>query len=115
MLHINETSTDLLSKLEAVRLLCKHCGWRRYLTHDALNAIWQATHRIDADEGTDYHERFVTYLHQVQDEDLTLGVAMTDAKGDRSLRHTSSKCPRPTCASSSAARTGSSFPVRRRS
>ncbi|HMB08701.1 MAG TPA: 4-hydroxyphenylacetate 3-hydroxylase N-terminal domain-containing protein, partial [Isosphaeraceae bacterium] len=87
MLHINETSTDLLSKLEAVRLLCKHSGCaQRYLTHDALNAIWQATHRIDADEGTDYHQRFVTYLHQIQDEDLTLGVAMTDAKGDRSRR-----------------------------
>ena len=26
MLHINETSVDLLSKLEAVRLLCKHSG-----------------------------------------------------------------------------------------
>jgi len=87
MLHINETSVDLLSKLEAVRLLCKHCGCaQRYLTHDALNAIWQATHRIDADKGTDYHQRFVTYLHQIQDEDLTLGVAMTDAKGDRSKR-----------------------------
>src|SRR5271157_4350140 len=87
MLHINETSVDLLSKLEAVRLLCKHCGCaQRYLTHDALNAIWQATHRIDADKGADYHQRFVTYLHQIQDEDLTLGVAMTDAKGDRSKR-----------------------------
>src|SRR5512135_3459478 len=87
MLHVNETSTDLLYKLEAVRLLCKHSGCsQRYLTHDALNGIWQATHRIDADKGTDYHQRFVNYLHQVQDEDLTLGIAMTDAKGDRSLR-----------------------------
>ena len=37
-------------------------------------------------QGTDYHARFVNYLHKVQDEDLTLGVAMTDAKGDRSKR-----------------------------
>ena len=28
--------------------------------------------------------RFLNYLHRVQDQDLTLGVAMTDAKGDRS-------------------------------
>ena len=34
--------------------------------------------------GTDYHARFVAYLHRVQDEDLTVGVAMTDGKGDRS-------------------------------
>ncbi|HEY0524540.1 MAG TPA: 4-hydroxyphenylacetate 3-hydroxylase N-terminal domain-containing protein [Stellaceae bacterium] len=87
MLHIGETSTDLLYKLEAVRLLCAESGCaQRYLSHDALNAIWQTTHRIDADRGTDYHQRFLAYLHRVQDEDLTCGVAMTDAKGDRSKR-----------------------------
>ncbi|MGG2362316.1 4-hydroxyphenylacetate 3-hydroxylase N-terminal domain-containing protein, partial [Salmonella enterica] len=44
MLHINETSTDLLYKLEAVRLLCAESGCaQRYLTHDALNGIFQAT------------------------------------------------------------------------
>jgi 4-hydroxybutyryl-CoA dehydratase/vinylacetyl-CoA-Delta-isomerase len=58
----------------------------RYLSHDAFNAIFQATHRIDAAEGTDYHQRFLAYLHRIQDEDLTCAVAMTDGKGDRSLR-----------------------------
>ena len=87
MLHINETSTDLLMKLEAVRLVCRESGCaQRYLTHDALNAIFQATKRIDDNGGSGYHERFLAYLHKVQDEDLTLGVAMTDAKGDRSKR-----------------------------
>ena len=38
MLHIDETSTDLLYKLEAVRLVCQESGCaQRYLTHDALN------------------------------------------------------------------------------
>lgn len=87
MLHIDETSTDLLYKLEAVRLVCQESGCaQRYLSHDALNSLFQATKRSDAAHGTDYHQRFLTYLHRVQDEDLTLGVAMTDAKGDRSLR-----------------------------
>ncbi len=87
MLHVNETSTDLLYKLEAVRLLCAESGCaQRYLTHDALNGIFQATARTDAAHGTDYHQRFLAYLHDVQDRDLTLGVAMTDAKGDRSLK-----------------------------
>ena len=87
MLHIDETSTDLLYKLEAVRLVCKISGCaQRYLTHDALNGIFQATNRIDGAHGTDYHRRFLNYLHEVQDRDLTLGVAMTDAKGDRSRR-----------------------------
>jgi len=87
MLHINENSTDLLYKLEAVRLVCKLSGCaQRYLTHDALNGIFQATARIDSAHGTDYSARFLNYLHEVQDRDLTLGVAMTDAKGDRSKR-----------------------------
>jgi len=87
MLHINETSDDLLKKLDAVRLVCQISGCaQRYLTHDALNGIYQATHRLDANHGTDYSQRFLAYLHEVQDKDLTLGVAMTDAKGDRSKR-----------------------------
>jgi 4-hydroxybutyryl-CoA dehydratase/vinylacetyl-CoA-Delta-isomerase len=87
MLHINETSTDLLYKLEAVRLVCKVSGCaQRYLTHDALNGLFQGTKRTDDNHGTDYSQRFLNYLHNVQDRDLTLGVAMTDAKGDRSKR-----------------------------
>ena len=87
MLHIDQTSNDLLQKLEAVRLVCKVSGCaQRYLTHDALNALFQATHRADAVHGSDYAQRFLAYMHMVQDKDLTLGVAMTDAKGDRSKR-----------------------------
>jgi 4-hydroxybutyryl-CoA dehydratase/vinylacetyl-CoA-Delta-isomerase len=87
MLHIDETSTDLLYKLEAVRLVCRESGCAvRYLTHDAFNGIFQGTKRTDDAHGTDYHQRFVAYMHEVQDRDQTVGVAMTDAKGDRSKR-----------------------------
>jgi 4-hydroxybutyryl-CoA dehydratase/vinylacetyl-CoA-Delta-isomerase len=87
MLHIDETTTDLLYKLEAVRLVCREAGCaQRYLAHDALSALFQATRRCDEAHGTDYHPRFLAYLHDVQDRDLTLGIAMTDAKGDRSRR-----------------------------
>lgn len=87
MLHIDASSSDLLAKLEAVRLVCKISGCaQRYLTHDAFNGILQATVRADANHGTDYQQRFLAYMHRIQDEDLTCGVAMTDAKGDRSLR-----------------------------
>lgn len=86
--HINTSSGDLLNKLEAVRLVCQETGCaQRYLTHDALNAIGQVSARIDDARGSQEHtERFLNYLHRVQDQDLTLGVAMTDAKGDRSRR-----------------------------
>jgi 4-hydroxybutyryl-CoA dehydratase/vinylacetyl-CoA-Delta-isomerase len=68
-----------------VRLVCRESGCaQRYLVHDAFNGIFQATKRADAQHGTDYHDRFLAYMHEVQDQDLTLGIAMTDAKGDRS-------------------------------
>jgi len=88
MLHVNESSGDLLNKLEAVRLLCQETGCaQRYLAHDALNGIAQAVARIDdARGGTEHRARFRAYLHDVQDRDLSLGIAMTDAKGDRSRR-----------------------------
>ncbi|MBS0242935.1 MAG: 4-hydroxyphenylacetate 3-hydroxylase, partial [Proteobacteria bacterium] len=41
---------------------------------------------LDANHGTDRHQRLVNYLHTSQDNDWSHGIAMTDAKGDRSLR-----------------------------
>ncbi len=88
MLHVNESSGDLLNKLEAVRVLCQETGCaQRYLAHDALNGLAQAVARIDdACETTEHRTRFEAYLADVQDRDLALGIAMTDAKGDRSKR-----------------------------
>jgi 4-hydroxybutyryl-CoA dehydratase/vinylacetyl-CoA-Delta-isomerase len=88
MLHINESAGDLLNKLEAVRLLCQETGCaQRYLAHDALNALGQVTARIDDARGsTEHRARFAAYLQHVQDADLSIGIAMTDAKGDRSRR-----------------------------
>ncbi|MCQ8894959.1 4-hydroxyphenylacetate 3-hydroxylase [Limnobacter humi] len=88
LLHINTSAGDLLNKLEAVRLVCQETGCaQRYLTHDALNAIYQVAARMDHAAGsTEHMARFLNYLHTVQDRDLTLGVAMTDAKGDRSRK-----------------------------
>ena len=87
MLAIPRTSADLLNKLEAVRLVCQETGCaERYLAGDALAAIYHGTTRIDAEAGTDYHACLRAYLGHVYARDLTLGIAMTDAKGDRSLR-----------------------------
>ena len=88
MLHLDESAGDLLNKLEAVRLLCQETGCaQRYLAHDALNALAQVSARIDDARGTSEHvARFDAYLAHVQEGDLSLGIAMTDAKGDRSRR-----------------------------
>jgi 4-hydroxybutyryl-CoA dehydratase/vinylacetyl-CoA-Delta-isomerase len=88
MLHVNESAGDLLNKLEAVRLLCQETGCaQRYLAHDALNALAQVTAHIDDARGTTEHRaRFRAFQEHMQERDLTLGIAMTDAKGDRSKR-----------------------------
>ncbi len=87
MLHVDTTSQDLLYKLEAIRLVCREAGCaQRYLAHDAFSALHEATRQADDTHGTDYHARLIAYMHDAQDRDLTLGLAMTDAKGDRSLR-----------------------------
>ncbi len=88
MLHVNEAAGDLLNKLEAVRILCQETGCaQRYLAHDALNALAQVSARIDDARGSREHRaRFDAYLAHVQHKDLSVGIAMTDAKGDRSKR-----------------------------
>ncbi len=87
MIALTHTTADLLNKLEAARLVCQETGCaQRYLAGDVLNALYHATHVTDADHGTGYHERLQAYLAHAYANDLTLGAAMTDAKGDRSLR-----------------------------
>ncbi|MBS0317105.1 MAG: 4-hydroxyphenylacetate 3-hydroxylase [Proteobacteria bacterium] len=88
MLHVNGSAGDLLNKLEMVRVLCQETGCaQRYLAHDALNGLAQAVARIDDARGTTEHRaRFDAYLAHMQDADLSLGIAMTDAKGDRSKK-----------------------------
>ena len=83
MMHVPQSSQDLLNKLEAVRVICQETGCaQRYLAGDALSALRQSTHRL----GGDYQDRFDAYLQRAQDEDLAIGVAMTDGRGDRSKR-----------------------------
>jgi 4-hydroxybutyryl-CoA dehydratase / vinylacetyl-CoA-Delta-isomerase len=87
MMAIPASSQDLLNKLEAVRAVCQQTGCaQRYLGGDAMAAIRMAAHRMDAEGRSAYSGRVDAYLERVYAEDLTLGIAMTDGKGDRSLR-----------------------------
>ncbi|MGQ0793976.1 MAG: 4-hydroxyphenylacetate 3-hydroxylase family protein [Deltaproteobacteria bacterium] len=94
LLHINTCTDDLIKKLEMTRLLCRNTGCaQRYLTHDALNALYEITHLTDERLGGEYHIRFLNYLEYAQNQDLTACVAMTDAKGDRTKRPHEQKDP----------------------
>jgi 4-hydroxybutyryl-CoA dehydratase/vinylacetyl-CoA-Delta-isomerase len=52
---------------------------------DALNSLYSTTFEIDGKYGTKYHERLVDFIKKIQTENLVIGGAMTDVKGDRSL------------------------------
>lgn len=54
-------------------------GW------NGLNSMWTTTFDMDEKKGTDYHERFKKWLKSAQERDITMSVALTDPKGDRTL------------------------------
>jgi len=86
--HIHQSIEDLVNKSKMGRMLGAYTGscFQRCVGMDTLNALSIVTHDIDQKHRTEYNKRFLTYLRYVQDEDLVCDGAMTDAKGDRSLR-----------------------------
>lgn len=86
--HIHQSIEDLVNKSKMGRVLGAYTGscFQRCVGMDTLNALSMVTYDIDQKYGTEYNRRFLKYLGYVQDEDLACCGAMTDAKGDRSLR-----------------------------
>jgi 4-hydroxybutyryl-CoA dehydratase/vinylacetyl-CoA-Delta-isomerase len=86
--HMFQSADDLVKKIQMLRLLGQVTGtcFQRCVGLDALNATYAVSYEVDQANGTDYHERFRTYLRHVQDEDLMLAGAMTDPKGHRAKR-----------------------------
>jgi len=85
--HLHQSTEDLVKKVKMQRLLGQRTGscFQRCVGMDAMNAVDSVTFEMDRKLGTKYHERFITFLRMVQDEDLTVDGAMTDVKGDRNL------------------------------
>jgi 4-hydroxybutyryl-CoA dehydratase / vinylacetyl-CoA-Delta-isomerase len=86
--HIHQSIDDLVKKVRMMRLLGQKTGtcFQRCVGLDALNALYAVTYDMDAKLGTVYHERFTNFLRYIQENDLMSAGAMTDARGDRSLR-----------------------------
>ena len=86
--HIHRSIEDLVYKSKMGRILGAYTGscFQRCVGMDSLNALSIVTYDIDHKCGTEYNKRFLKYLEYVQEEDLVCCGAMTDPKGDRSLR-----------------------------
>jgi len=86
--NLHQDTGDLVKKVKMLRLLGQKTGscFQRCVGMDALNALSSVTYEMDQELGTDYYNRFLDFLKMVQEEDLVCDGAMTDPKGDRSLR-----------------------------
>lgn len=93
--HIHHSTEDLLKKQEMTRFYSQYVGGciQRCMGTDALNALSVVTKNIDIAKGTNYFERFETYLKNYQEQDLVGNCAQTDVKGDRMLRPHQQKDP----------------------
>jgi 4-hydroxybutyryl-CoA dehydratase/vinylacetyl-CoA-Delta-isomerase len=85
-LHVAMSAEDVVAQNRMQRKLGQQTGtcFQRCVGMDALNTMYSITFDCDADKHTDYHERFRNFLRYVQEENLIIGGAMTDPKGDRS-------------------------------
>ncbi len=85
-LHIAQSPAELVMQGKMQRKMGQNTGtcFQRCVGMDALNAIHSVTFEIDEEHGTDYHKRFLGFLEKMQAENLVIGGAMTDVKGDRS-------------------------------
>ncbi|MBI4320042.1 MAG: 4-hydroxyphenylacetate 3-hydroxylase family protein [Chloroflexi bacterium] len=86
--HIHQSPQDLMAKVQMTRVYCQQTGGciQRCMGIDALNSLSIVTYDMDKQLGTSYYERLLRTVRRVQDDDLTLNAAMTDVKGDRSLK-----------------------------
>jgi 4-hydroxybutyryl-CoA dehydratase/vinylacetyl-CoA-Delta-isomerase len=55
-------------------------GW------NAQNVLWAVTQEIDAKYGTEYQQRLKSWILKSEETGITVAGALTDAKGDRSLK-----------------------------
>lgn len=85
-LHIVESSQDLVLQNKMQRKMGQNTGtcFQRCVGMDAINSLHSVTYEIDEKYGTNYHKRLLDFIKMVQTENLVIGGAMTDPKGDRS-------------------------------
>jgi len=93
--HIPQTSDDLLKKIQASRQAAEISPISGLASWgvDLLSALSIVTYEMEQDRGAPYYDRFVHYLREYQEQNLWSAVAVTDVKGDRSLRPSEQEDP----------------------
>ena len=85
-LHVTESVDDVVQQNKMQRRLGQLTGtcFQRCVGMDALNSLYSVTFEIDEKHKTPYHARLRDLVRYFQEENLVVGGAMTDPKGDRS-------------------------------
>lgn len=85
-LHVTESVDDVVAQNRMQRVLGQRTGtcFQRCVGMDAFNALFSVTFDLDAEHSTPYHDRLRAFIAECQRENLVVGGAMTDPKGDRS-------------------------------
>jgi 4-hydroxybutyryl-CoA dehydratase/vinylacetyl-CoA-Delta-isomerase len=85
-LQIAESVDDVVAQNKMQRRLGQLTGtcFQRCVGMDAFNALYSITFECDQAHGTSYHPRLRDFVRYCQEENLVVGGAMTDPKGDRS-------------------------------
>ena len=88
---------DLLRRRELIETTTRHGNgtilFMKEIGTDALNALNMITYLIDKKKGTGYYERVAQYRQYLEENDLSMSGAVTDVKGDRSLRPSEQEMP----------------------
>ena len=84
--HVHQGIEDLIKKVKLLRVLGQKTGtcFQRCVGFDGINAVYSVAYEIDEKLGTDYLQRFNSWLTRIQDDNRMVVGAMTDPKGDRS-------------------------------
>jgi 4-hydroxybutyryl-CoA dehydratase/vinylacetyl-CoA-Delta-isomerase len=87
-LHVTTSKDDLRAKHQMQRELGQRTGtcFQRCVGMDAVATLESVTYDLDAEHGTEYHDRYVAFLTELQRRNLVLAGGMTDVKGDRGKR-----------------------------
>lgn len=92
---IHQNIDDLMKKVRLQRLMGQKTGscFQRCVVCDGSNALYSTTFEIDQKYNTKYFENFKKFMMRVQEEDLIVGGALTDPKGDRTIPPTKQPDP----------------------
>jgi 4-hydroxybutyryl-CoA dehydratase / vinylacetyl-CoA-Delta-isomerase len=86
-LHITTSVEDVVNQNKMQRKLGQQTGtcFQRCVGMDAFNSLYSTTFEIDKKHQTNYHQKLKVFITSMQKQNLVVGGAMTDVKGDRSL------------------------------